>query len=125
MANMAEIVSGDSAHVHAHFTLHFWLELLLLLSHCVVQPQWRERWNRRLGRAQRTETITDKALLLRDSGESDWDEGFVEFEERSHFAVSVGLLSLLPRSLSPESVIFLSEYYHFVFKTMFKKYSVF
>lgn len=41
VADMAEIVSGDSANVHAHQTLHFGLEHLLLLAHRVVQPQLR------------------------------------------------------------------------------------
>jgi hypothetical protein len=105
---MAEIISCDSAHVHAHQTLHFGLEHLLLLAHRVVQPQLRRRrrrWNRRLRGAQRTETSTaDKAALLGLGleeedvrvvgcesnrpyrvGESDWGEGSVELEKRSHF----------------------------------------
>lgn len=108
---MAEIVSGDSAHVHAHQTLHFGLEHLLLLAHRVVQPQLR-RWrrNRRLRRAQRTETsTTDKAALLGLGleeegvrvvgcessrpyrvGELDWEERSVELEKRSHFGCSGG-----------------------------------
>lgn len=81
VANMAEIVSGDSANVHAHFTLYFGLELLLVLAHGVVQPQL-VRWNTRLGGTRRSETSADDKAPFGGGGlDSDWNsEGFAEFE---------------------------------------------
>lgn len=68
MANVAEIVGGDSTNVHPHFTIRYWFEGLLLPRHRVVKPQ-RRRFrkptelrlssecfvNRRLGRTVRSE----------------------------------------------------------------------
>lgn len=81
VANMAEIVSGDSANVHAHFTFYFGLELLLVLAHGVVQPQL-VRWNTRLGGTRRSETSADDKAPFGGGGlDSDWNsEGFAEFE---------------------------------------------
>lgn len=42
VANVAEIVSRDTAHVHPNLTGHFWPEKLLLFAHRVVQPQLRQ-----------------------------------------------------------------------------------
>lgn len=38
MADMAEIICGDAAHVHSHFTLHFGFKQLFLPTHRIVQP---------------------------------------------------------------------------------------
>ena len=39
MANVAEIVCGDTTHIHSYSPIYFGLEHLLLPTHSVVQPQ--------------------------------------------------------------------------------------
>ena len=41
MADMAEIIGSDTAHIHAYFAFYLGLEHLLLPTHCIVQPQFR------------------------------------------------------------------------------------